>query len=337
MGKTCLRGVIDNPQMELVGLYVYSDEKKGLDAGDIARKPKTGVLASNNIEEILAIDADVVFHTPQIQFPYTHHNDDICRLLASGKNVISINGHSFPQYWGEEYTEKFRHACETGRSTLLGSGLNPGFITDKIAAIASGICLDIDRIESTEIVECNVMQNPDYVFSMLGFGSPCDALNPNDPAWAPAQILNGMYSEVVAHLVARLGHTLDRVETDHVMYPATKDIEMAAGVIRKGTVSHTHWSWHGIVDGKRLVTQSIHWIMETTHLEEQNFNIWSVNIKGLPNIDIDIALSVPADHPFKTTPEQYGVAGSLINSVPDLVAAAPGIMEPCFNVPTLAH
>ena len=77
MGKTCLRAIIDHPELELVGLYVYSDSKVGIDAGDIARRGKTGVIATNNIEDILCLDADVVFHTPKIHPPYSHHDDDI--------------------------------------------------------------------------------------------------------------------------------------------------------------------------------------------------------------------------------------------------------------------
>ncbi|MBK6604744.1 MAG: hypothetical protein IPG24_04465 [Leptospiraceae bacterium] len=50
------------------------------------------MIATNNIEDILKLDADVVFHTPKIHPPYTHNDEDICRLLASGKNVISISG-----------------------------------------------------------------------------------------------------------------------------------------------------------------------------------------------------------------------------------------------------
>ncbi|XGU21064.1 hypothetical protein ACETU7_13450 [Rhodococcus sp. 3Y1] len=42
IGKTALRGIIDRPDLELVGLYVYSDAKAGRDAGDIARRAPTG-------------------------------------------------------------------------------------------------------------------------------------------------------------------------------------------------------------------------------------------------------------------------------------------------------
>ena len=96
MGKTCLRAIIDHPSMELAGLFVYSPGKVGLDAGEIARRDTTSIIATDNIEDILQLDADIVLHTAQIQAPYSFHNDDICRLLASGKNVIIINGHSYP-------------------------------------------------------------------------------------------------------------------------------------------------------------------------------------------------------------------------------------------------
>lgn len=337
MGKTCLRAIIDHPELELVGLFVYSDKKVGMDAGDIARRPKTGVIATNNIEDILKLDADVVFHTPKIHPPYTHNDADICRLLASGKNVISISGHTYPQHWGESYAKPFLDACKKGNSTLLGSGLNPGFITDKIATVAAGICLEVEHIEITETVACNMMQDPVYVFDMLGFGCAMDSVDPNDPSWHPVEIHNGMFAEVIAQLVHRLGYKLDRIETDHVMYPATEDITIAPGVIKKGTISHTLWRYHGIVNGKRLVTQSVNWIMETAHLPKPDFTTWSVNIRGLPSVDITVDLGVPAKYPFKTTAVQYGVAGSLVNSVPGLVAAPPGFWEIPLTEPALVR
>ena len=269
--------------------------------------------------------------------PYTHHDADICRLLASGKNVISISGHTYPQHWGETYAKPFLDACKKGNSTLLGSGLNPGFITDKVAAIAAGICLEVEHIEITETVACNMMQDPVYVFDMLGFGCAIDSVGPNDPNWHPVEIHNGMFAEVIAQLVHRLGYTLDRIETDHVMFPATQDITVPPGVIKKGTISHTQWRYHGIVNGKRLVTQTINWIMETAHLAKPDFTTWSVNVRGLPSVDITVDISVPDKYPFKTTAVQYGVAGSLVNSVPGLVAAAPGFWEIPLPEPALVR
>ena len=48
MGKTCLRAILDHPDLELAGLYVHSDRKVGRDAGEIARRQTTGILATGN-------------------------------------------------------------------------------------------------------------------------------------------------------------------------------------------------------------------------------------------------------------------------------------------------
>ncbi|WP_417450317.1 hypothetical protein [Kordiimonas sp.] len=326
MGKTCLRAVIDHPDLELVGLYVYNAKKAGVDAGDIAHREKTGVLATRDIDDILALEADVVIFAPMLQPPYISHDATIMQLLASGKNVISINGQSYPVHWGGEHAGKFDTACKSGSSTLLGGGLNPGFIVERIAAAATGICTRLDRVKVQEIVHCQAMRSPAYVFDMLGFGADAGSIDPNNRGWAPAELLNGLYSEVVAGFVARLGQKLDRVETAHRMLPASKDIEIAAGQIRAGTVSHTQWCWHGIVGGQRLFTLQIDWIMETAHLENPNQPIWQVSVSGDPMVDIRIDLDRREGDSFKTSPEQYGVAGSVLNSIPALVNAPPGLM-----------
>lgn len=325
MGKTCLRAVLDNPQMELTGLFVYSDNKVGVDAGEIAKRDVTGVLATNNVDEILALDADIVIHTPRLQPPYAHHNETICKLLASGKNVISINGHSYPQVWGGDYLRAIEQACEAGNSSLFGSGLNPGFIAEKIATVASGLCLELEHIEVQEIVNCDMMKSPNYVFDVLGFASAPGAIDPNSDDWAPAQMLNGMYKEVVANTVQQLGMKLQRIETEHVMLPATADLQVAAGQIPEAHVSHTNWRWHGIVDDKCVLTHSIHWIMETAHLPSPDFPLWTVDIKGLPGVKISIDLNTPADHVYRTGAEQYAVAGSVLNSIPDVCSAPAGV------------
>jgi 2,4-diaminopentanoate dehydrogenase len=79
IGKTCLRAVLDRPDLSLAGVYVYSGRKAGQDAGAIARYPDTGIIATRSIEEIMALDADVVIHTARLQLPYSQHDEDISR------------------------------------------------------------------------------------------------------------------------------------------------------------------------------------------------------------------------------------------------------------------
>ncbi len=325
MGKTCLRAIIDHPDLELAGLYVYGESKAGCNAGEIARREPTGIIATRSMEEILAIDADVVIHAPRIQFPYDAHKADICRLLASGKNLITINGHSFPAYHGQAYAKTFEDACAEGGSTLFCTGLNPGFVVDKIAAAATGICTEIDSISIREVYNCWEMPGHDYVFNVMGMGS-----NPNelDLGTGPlAELFTGQFAELVCHLAHRLGVVLDRIEPDHEVVTTPKDIHAVAGVVPAGTVAATNWRWHAIVSGKRFITLSVNWIMDENLPGYKGFNHWTIQLRGKPGLDITMDLVEPEDARVRTKAVQYGVAGSVINSIPEVCAAEPGILD----------
>jgi len=60
VGKTCVRAVIDRPDLELVGLHVYSEKKAATDAGVIAGQEPAGVVATREMAEVLALHTDVV-------------------------------------------------------------------------------------------------------------------------------------------------------------------------------------------------------------------------------------------------------------------------------------
>ena len=325
MGKTCLRSVIDHPDLELAGLYVYSENKAGRDAGEIAHREPTGVLATRSMDEILALDADVVIHAPRIQFPYDAHKEDICRLLASGKSVISVNGHSFPAYHGPAYAKTFEDACRAGNSALFCTGLNPGFVVDKIATVATGICTQIDSISIREVYNCWEMPVADYVFGVMGMGSdPAELDLSSSPL---AEVLEGQFAEQVCHLAQRLGVKPDHIEPDHEVTITPKDIHAVAGLVAAGTVAATNWRWHAVVDGKRFITLSINWIMDENLPGYENFEHWTIQIRGKPGLNISMDLVEPEDTSVRTKAVQYGVAGSVINSIPEVCEAEAGIFE----------
>src|SRR6202040_4369541 len=79
----------EHHDLELVGALVYSDAKAGRDVGDICGIGPIGVTATTDPAEIVGIAADCVLYMPQGEMNPMGALDDICRLLASGKNVVS--------------------------------------------------------------------------------------------------------------------------------------------------------------------------------------------------------------------------------------------------------
>jgi hypothetical protein len=326
MGKNVLRALIDHPAMELAGVYVYGRDKAGRDAGEIARRPATGVIATDDRAQILALDADVVVHAGRIVPPYGSHDADLVALLESGKNVISINGYSHPRHWGGARLEALEAACRRGGTSLLGAGLNPGFAAEQLAVVATGVCTVLDHVEVVESVSCAPVRNPTYVFDALGFGADPATIDPNRRDYGPAASLNGMYEEVLAATARHLGMELERVETEHRAHAATRDLQVAAGTIRRGTVSHFNWRWHGIVAGTRRLTMSIHWYMETAHLDGPEPPLWRIVVRGQPGVRMTVDFDKREGDATPTSAEQIAVAGAVINAIPIVCAAPPGVL-----------
>jgi len=326
IGKTTLRAVLDSPGLELVGLYVYGDRKTGRDAGDIARRPTTGVIATRDIEEILALDADVVIHAPRLQLPYERHDDDLLRLLRSGKNVITTAGHHYPRAHGSGRDRLFRDAAVEGGSTLFGVGISPGVIGERLALALTGVAVRLDRVEIDEVLDARAMPDPDFVFTVMGMGA--------DPSTADLEhgalpvLFGRLYAETLQFMADAMGVVFDRIEPDHHLETAAADLTVAAGTIRKGTVSATEWRWHGIVAGERFLTLSIIWTMDPTSPRYAGRDHWTIRMHGKPGVVMTINLIEPDEPGVRTTAAQYVTAGPVIRAIPLVVAAPPGIFEP---------
>ncbi|WP_433060155.1 NAD(P)H-dependent amine dehydrogenase family protein [Dactylosporangium sp. CS-033363] len=319
IGKTTLRAVLDSPDLDLVGLYVYGDRKAGRDAGSIARRGLTGVVATRDISDIVALDADVVIHTPRLRLDYGEHDDDLCRLLRSGKNVITTAGHHYP---APERAARFAAACAEGGSTLFGVGISPGVIGERLALALTGVSVRLDRVEIDEVLDASAMPDPDFVFNVMGMGSTApSSLGP---------LYSELYAETLRFMGDAMGVTFDRIEPDHHHELAAADLPVAAGTIPAGTVVATEWRWHAIVAGLRFITLSIIWTMDPKLPRYAGRDHWTIHVYGKPEVVMSLNLVEPDEPGVRTTAAQYVTAGPVINAIPHVVAAPPGILG--FNV-----
>lgn len=322
MGKACLRAVLDDDRFQLVGLFVYSEAKAGRDAGDIARRGPTGVIATRSMDEILALDAEVVIHAPMLSAPYVGHDPDVRRLLESGKNVVSINHYFEPAVLGRTYAGELEASALKGGVSLAGTGVNPGWVAERMAANGASLCLQHSNVTTREIIDCTSIPNPDYVFGALGFGARPDRI---DLCEGPlAETFTAMFSQSVEGLAVRLNLSLDRFEADHALSLAERDLAVAAGTIQAGTVSATTWRVHGISNGARRITHEVNWIMDLAQEPFAGKPHWEIAIHGVPGLRIAMDLIDTAPEGIRTRPEQFAVAAMVLNALPRVVAAPPG-------------
>ncbi|MBU3704311.1 MAG: dihydrodipicolinate reductase, partial [Ilumatobacteraceae bacterium] len=148
VGLASLKTILRHPDYELVGCYVATPSKAGRDAGDIAGIGPCGITATNDIDDILALDADVVMHMPlsaaQVADDPDKDTKDICTLLRSGKNVVTTVGYVYPKAYGADVVARLEDACRAGGVSIHGTGINPGFMAELIPLVFSSNCARID-------------------------------------------------------------------------------------------------------------------------------------------------------------------------------------------------
>jgi hypothetical protein len=317
VGKVALKHFIENPAIELVGVFVTNPEKVGKDAGELVGLPPTGVIATNDIEKLIALDADCVLFAGLRQ-----DLDLYCRFLRSGKNLISPAGPFFP-------TERFRTefdtieaACRDGATSYHGCGIHPGFSGDLLPLTLTRLMDRVDRIEITEVID--KLRNPMIYIEVMGFGrDPAELLaKPSRSEMAPY-----IFAQSMTMLVEGLGKKIEKLTTKLEVAAAKNDIPYPNGVIRAGTVAGQHYEWTAWVDGKPLVVYHFYWTMgdDIDPKWDNGDSCYRVVIEGNPPLELRLMGGMEADgrRPFLGLP-WTGLLGATV--VPHVCDAAPGIV-----------
>jgi hypothetical protein len=64
VGASALRAILDDSRLELVGVFAHGAAKVGQDAGPLAGRPATGVIATDDVDALIALKPDCVVYMP---------------------------------------------------------------------------------------------------------------------------------------------------------------------------------------------------------------------------------------------------------------------------------
>jgi 4-hydroxy-tetrahydrodipicolinate reductase len=316
IGTRALRSVIEHPTLELAGVWVHSPDKAGRDAGELCGLDATGVAATNDIEDVVALGADCVLYMPRAL-----DADEVCRLLASGANVVTTRGEfHHPPSMDPGLRERIEAACAAGGTSIHSTGSSPGFITEAIPLVLSSIQRRLDLLTIDEFADLSQRPSPDLLFNIMGFGR------------APAAFDEGRLSHgrtsfgPSLRLVAdTLGLPLDDIEASGEVALAARTVEIAAGTLEAGTVAAQRLTVAGMRDGRPLLRFRAHWYC-TTELDpawDLAATGWRVTVDGDAPLDVDLRFSVPIERMGDVSPGY--TAHRAVNAVPVVCAATPGI------------
>lgn len=321
VGSRALRHAIEHPDMELVGVWVSNPAKIGMDAGELAGLAPIGVKATNSIEDVIALKPDCVLYMPHV-----NSVDEVCRLLESGANVVSTRmEYQNPAALDPAIAARLEAACQQGGTSLHASGSSPGFITEAMPIVMASIQRRLDSLNIMEFADCSSRNSPEMIFQMMGFGA-----QPGAASQGQLEHKKMSFGPSLQLVATALGMPIERFEVTGAQGIARNDVQIAAGVVPKGTVAATKTTLTGYHKGKSTFQMTTTWFVsedvDTSDGQEWEFRSpsgWHVVMMG--DCPLDISISYPC------APEDYAdmtpglTANRPINAVPYVCEASPGI------------
>jgi hypothetical protein len=327
IGRRALTASLEHPDLEVVGVRVYDPAKVGEDIGTLAGLEPVGVTATDDVDALVALDADCVLHMPS-----RNDLDELCRLLASGKNVVSTCSElvqarrSFPP---DEFA-RIEAACAEGKTSVFGTGSSPGFISDTLPMALLFVQRALRTFLIEEFADLSQRPSPKLLFEVMGMGR-----RPGPVDERRAAHLGASFGPSLQALAERVGLPVDRVEAQAEVAVATKAITIAAGDIDEGCVAAQRTTVNAMSGDTPRISFRATWYC-TDMLEPA----WPLGATGWRvTVDGDTPLTV--DLPFPITTEQLAAvtpgytAHPAVNAVAPVCEARPGVLTTA-DLPVIA-
>ncbi|WP_329241330.1 dihydrodipicolinate reductase [Actinoallomurus sp. NBC_01490] len=323
VGRNALIGINARPDLELAGVWVSNPDKVGRDAGELAGLGHLGVTATGDADAVLATRPDCVVYTSMADVRLDEAMEDLTRILRAGVNVVSSSP-VFLQFPDEAMGAPIHRAALDGGASIWVNGIDPGFANDWLPLAITGISERITQVRCMEILNYSTYAQPTVLFDVMGFGRPMD----ETPLLLSPGVLSLAWGSVVRQLAAGLEVELDEVEEWHTRLPAPETFEIDAGTVEKGTAAALRFELRGMRAGRPVIV-----LEHVTRLRDDLAPDWPqpaghgcyrVEVTGEPNYTVDLRLlGTNGDH---NTAGLKATAMRLVNAVPAVVAASPGLL-----------
>ena len=317
VGSHALRAIVQHPQMTLVGLYVHSESKAGRDAGELCGIGATGIKATRNIDDIIALKPDCVVYMQQ-----GCNFDDLGRLLESGINVVTTRDEvQNPDSMDPATRDHIEAACRRGNASIHATGSSPGFITEAVPLVLASIQRRLDSLRISEFADLSSRDSPEMLFNIMGFGrAPIPGANEGRAAY-----LRNSFGPTLQLTANALGLRFDTIESKGEVALALHDTRIAAGMVKAGTVAALRTVITGMRRGEALMSMTPTWYCTTDIDADWDLRPdgWHIVVEGDAPFEMSLRFTTPDERKAAVTPGY--TAHRAINAIPYVCEAPPGI------------
>lgn len=310
IGASIVRLMRQKASLEITGAIDTDPAKVGRDLGEFAGgagagdSARWGVAIASNAAAVLQKPVDVVIHSTSSYLPSVM--DQLLECLAAGCCVVSTCEElSYPYRKHPELAKQLDTAAKEEGVSLVGTGVNPGFVMDKLVLTLSAVAQRVDSAKAVRVVDASKRRLP--LQKKIGAGMTADEFR--------AQVAAGVIKhhglpESVAMVADGLGFALDDISETIEPVIAEEIVKTEFLEVAAGQAAGVHQIARGMAGGIEKIFLELKMYVGAKNPAD------TIELRGEPNL----ALTIPGG-----THGDVATAAVVVNAIPAILAAPAGL------------
>jgi len=306
IGASIARLLREKGSIEIVGGIDRDPAKAGRDLGELVGAPDApwGIPVSADTHAVLEKPVDVVMHTTSSSLAAVM--DELLACLSAGCCVVSTCEElSYPFRKHPELSARLDAAAKEEGVALVGTGVNPGFVMDKLVLVLSAAAQRVDFAKAVRIVDASKRRLP--LQKKIGAGMTPDEFR--------AQVAAGIIKhhglpESVAMVADGLGLVVDDISETIEPVIAKETVKTPFLEVEPGQVAGVHQIARGTSKGQDKIFMELQMYLGAKHPAD------TVELRGEPNLSLTIPGGTHGD---------IATAAIAVNAIPSILAAPAGL------------
>jgi len=306
IGASIARLMREKNAIEICGAIDTDPAKVGRDLGEVvgAADAPWGVKISVEAKEVLEQAADVVIHSTSSALPKVM--DQLLACLEAESCIVSTCEElSYPYRTYPELAAKLDAAAKDWGVALVGTGVNPGFVMDKLVITLAALSQRVEHAKALRIVDASKRREP--LQKKIGAGMSVEEFREKVTAGVIKHV--GL-PESVAMVADSLNLPVEQITETIEPVVAQERVQTEFFAIEPGQAAGVHQIARGIGGGTELIYLELQMYVGAKNPSD------SVDLKGHPNISLVIPGGSHGD---------IATASVVVNSIPVILDAPAGL------------
>jgi hypothetical protein len=306
IGSAMARHVVDRDGLDLVAGIDIHPTKVGKDVGEVIGlgRPLGFAVAERLAEALAQAEADVVLHTTSSYFDT--FRPQILEILEAGLDVVSTSEElSFPWLSHAELAAEIDAAAKRAGKTVLGTGVNPGYLMDSLPLNLTAICQRVDRIEVQRVINASTRRGPFQ--AKIGSGMSVEDFQAKMAAGRMGHV--GL-PESMGMVFDTLGRKLARYESEVEPVVADRPVKTSYFDVQPGQVKGLKQVARGYTAESEFMSLTFVAALEAGDEAD------TIKITGSPNLEVTL----------KGTNGDIATVAIAVNAVRRVREAGPGLV-----------